>query len=303
VSEQYRYRWFDAQGTQLRDTNALQWRIPAPEQADFYRLEVYYAELDCAWEDTLRVLQNNAPVLDLPDTLRVCPGNTLTISAQGTYASQTWTLPDGQSTQTLNLQYSPASDRSIVKLEVANACGLQASDSVVVLRYTGGQKSSWRDSICVSGGLVALPQVPGGGNWAGSGIVDSLFDPSDLQGSVELLYSYTDGEGCTWVDTFSVYIGLDACPDVLADLDIPTGFTPNGDGVNDTWVIKNINIYYPDAEVYVFNRWGQEVFSAQGYTKPWNGTQMGKAVPDGTYFFVLKLEEELVIHKSLTIMR
>ncbi len=64
------------------------------------------------------------------------------------------------------------------------------------------------------------------------------------------------------------------------------GFSPDGDGKNDTWVIKNIDLF-PDNELRIFNRWGDEVFKAKGYNlnNAWNGTNMNS----GTYFYVLKV--------------
>lgn len=62
--------------------------------------------------------------------------------------------------------------------------------------------------------------------------------------------------------------------------------TPNGDGVNDTWTIINIE-RYPQSKVRVYNRWGNEVFNATGYGNNWNGTSdgNGKPLPSGSYYY------------------
>jgi gliding motility-associated-like protein len=67
-------------------------------------------------------------------------------------------------------------------------------------------------------------------------------------------------------------------------------FTPNGDGTNDTWVIKNIE-YYPQCSVNVFNRWGVNVFSSIGYSEQWNGRSAGNPVPAGAYYYVINLND------------
>jgi gliding motility-associated-like protein len=59
-------------------------------------------------------------------------------------------------------------------------------------------------------------------------------------------------------------------------------FTPNGDGVNDVFEIKNIE-KYPDSELKIFNRWGEEVFRYIGYKNDWDG----RGIPDGTYYYLL----------------
>ncbi len=74
---------------------------------------------------------------------------------------------------------------------------------------------------------------------------------------------------------------------ICKDLTVFTGFSPNGDGVNDTFFIEGI-LNYPDSELSVFNRWGNEVFFAKGYLNDWDGSWSGKMLPDGTYFYVLE---------------
>lgn len=61
-------------------------------------------------------------------------------------------------------------------------------------------------------------------------------------------------------------------------------FSPDGDNRNDTWTINNIDLF-PDNKLSIYNRWGDEVFSAKGYTneKAWDG---GNLQP-GTYYYVL----------------
>jgi gliding motility-associated-like protein len=73
---------------------------------------------------------------------------------------------------------------------------------------------------------------------------------------------------------------------------IPGSFSPNGDGTNDSWVIEGID-FYPNARVTIFDRWGQEIFDAVGYntTKSWDGTQDGKEVTDGVYYYIVDLRD------------
>jgi len=67
-------------------------------------------------------------------------------------------------------------------------------------------------------------------------------------------------------------------------------FTPNGDGVNDTWDIQYIEAY-PKCKVQIFNRYGIRLFYSIGYPKPWDGNYNGRKVPDGTYYYVIDLAE------------
>ena len=67
---------------------------------------------------------------------------------------------------------------------------------------------------------------------------------------------------------------------------VPNAFSPNGDGINDTWVITNLSVY-PGATVDVFNRYGQPVFHSENSNKAWDGTYNGKPLPVGTYYYII----------------
>lgn len=67
---------------------------------------------------------------------------------------------------------------------------------------------------------------------------------------------------------------------------IPNTFTPNGDGINDTWEIKYLN-EYPNVTVEIFNRYGSKVFFSNGYAKPWDGQTNGNGLPVGTYYYII----------------
>ncbi|MFN3916431.1 MAG: gliding motility-associated C-terminal domain-containing protein [Flavobacteriales bacterium] len=94
----------------------------------------------------------------------------------------------------------------------------------------------------------------------------------------------TDAFGCTNSDTMVV--------NILPDIVFPNGFSPNGDGYNDVWIIDFIS-EFPESVVEVYNRWGQLLFHSVGYRVPWDGTYEGKAVPVGTYYYVINLNHPL----------
>jgi gliding motility-associated-like protein len=75
---------------------------------------------------------------------------------------------------------------------------------------------------------------------------------------------------------------------VLTDFTVPNTFTPNGDGINDIWVIENLP-KYPIQWVQVFDRYGQLLFESHGYTHPWDGTYNGSPLPSGTYYYIIEL--------------
>ena len=85
-------------------------------------------------------------------------------------------------------------------------------------------------------------------------------------------------DGCASADTVVVT--------VLPRVVIPNGFTPNNDGINDTWEIKFAE-QYPDCTLDIFNRQGLRVYSQRGLYRPWDGTGFGRLLPPDTYYYVL----------------
>jgi gliding motility-associated-like protein len=94
----------------------------------------------------------------------------------------------------------------------------------------------------------------------------------------------TDGNYCEqFVDVF--------IPESTYEcLNIPSTFTPNGDGVNDTWILRNI-FAYPDASVQVYTQTGQVVFESNGAYQPWDGNYNGEQLPAAVYYYIVNLND------------
>lgn len=73
---------------------------------------------------------------------------------------------------------------------------------------------------------------------------------------------------------------------------IPNAFSPNGDGLNDTWNIPALRAYN-SYEVFVYNRWGQLVFHTKDTPSPWNGMYKEQRCPNGAYTYLIKAGNEL----------
>jgi gliding motility-associated-like protein len=93
----------------------------------------------------------------------------------------------------------------------------------------------------------------------------------------------TSANGCSATDSVIVT--------VLPNIIFPDGISPNGDGVNDVWIIDFIE-QFPNNVVEVYNRWGELLFHADGYLQNWDGTYNGKPLPIGTYYYIIDLHEE-----------
>lgn len=115
-------------------------------------------------------------------------------------------------------------------------------------------------------------------------------------GAYELLI--TDANNCQKSYAFVVSQNFDEC------LIIVNSFTPNDDIYNDTWVIKNIDLY-PNATVRVFNRWGNMVFESIGEYDPWDGSFKGEPLPSEVYYYIIELNnaEDNKYTGTVTIVR
>ncbi|MBN8720620.1 MAG: gliding motility-associated C-terminal domain-containing protein [Sediminibacterium magnilacihabitans] len=125
---------------------------------------------------------------------------------------------------------------------------------------------------------------------------DTVVSPQLMPtGNITYTLKLTGSGGCSVSDT--VFIRL------LKRLEVPNAFSPNGDGINDTWQIRYLDTY-PGVMVQVFNRYGQIVFSSTGYAIPWDGTMNGKPLPIGTYYYIINPKSgRQVISGSVTILR
>lgn len=88
----------------------------------------------------------------------------------------------------------------------------------------------------------------------------------------------TQINGCTYTD--------DQVVEIKRLIDPPNTITPNGDGFNDTWLIAGLNDY-PQAEVSIYDRWGQRVFHSVGYKTPFDGG----GLPTATYYWVIQISK------------
>lgn len=108
---------------------------------------------------------------------------------------------------------------------------------------------------------------------------DTIKDPTvTLLQDMTYTLKVTDVRGCVSEDQVLVKVVLPISP--------PNTFTPNGDGINDTWVIPDLN-RYPGVTVDIFTRYGLKIYHSEGYGIPWDGTANGQQLPVGVYYYVI----------------
>ena len=118
----------------------------------------------------------------------------------------------------------------------------------------------------------------------------SVISPSTLLQANTTYYiaAQNTTTGCEGSQRLAVTIDLTGCDSVF----IPDGFSPNGDGINDVFEMKNMDIVYPNYTIEIFNRNGAVVFKGDAATGFWNGQSNqsrlgGNTLPNGVYFYII----------------
>ncbi len=150
--------------------------------------------------------------------------------------------------------------------------------------------------------LAANPIDTGLGTWSfvqGSGTFDDIHDPftrvSNLSPGVNILRWRSSNGTCPE--------NSDDMRIEILQLIVPSGFSPNGDGVNEYFEVTGLDEFESPA-FEVFNRWGNQVYVSQHYENNWNGTGMnGEQLPDDIYYYVLKADEAKVFTGFIAIKR
>jgi gliding motility-associated-like protein len=125
---------------------------------------------------------------------------------------------------------------------------------------------------------------------------DNVQNPT-VTADIERTYTVTvaSSDGCSVAEKVSVHI--------IPEIANSNAFSPNGDGINDTWIINNIEIYL-NASVEIFNRYGVRVYFSKGFYKPFDGNYKDIPLPVGTYYYIINPNNgRKIVTGSLTLIR
>ena len=143
-------------------------------------------------------------------------------------------------------------------------------------------------------GSMIVTQAPSHGSVQLFSDGTAVYTPnSEFVGTDKFIYRLSDNDPIPLSDTALVTIVVKPL-----DLVVPDGFSPNGDGVNDQFVINGLE-KYPNCSIEIFNRWGNKVYSASPYLNDWDGTSNinsmtvgGEKLPTGTYYYLLNFGDD-----------
>ncbi len=171
-----------------------------------------------------------------------------------------------------------------VSYAISGNCGNTAYKDIIVYPTDFNVDYEATNPYCIgenSGGIkfqVAGGTPPYSYHWD-SNVSDSSTISNLSPGTYH--FTITDVHGCSKeISNIIIHDGNKDC------LGIPDTFTPNSDGVNDTWIIEYI-VNYPEIEIKIFNRWGQLLYTGGSHDDFWNGTYKNEQVPTGPYIYII----------------
>ncbi|MEJ6979020.1 PKD domain-containing protein [Pedobacter sp. P351] len=220
-----------------------------------------------------------------------CTSNAIIFSdasttSTGSISQWLWDFGDGTTSAEQHPNHTfPKTGSYMVKLQVVNSFGCKSNVFSQKVTVFAPILEAGPDKTILRGGQTTLSIMADGNNLKYKWSPSAGLDRDDVKNPVaspdtETLYTVTitSEEGCVLTDNLRVKI--------VDEVTIPNTFTPNGDGVNDFWVIKYLESF-PSATINIFTRYGVPVFTSRGYFEPWDGSWQGDILSSGTYYYVI----------------
>ena len=237
----------------------------------------------CSLVRTFRVIVNAPTISNRADT-SICNGVSFMPNIVSNGTSFSWTPTSGVSNPTIvNPMLSPSATTLYTLTANLGLCSAVRIFQVAVLQSVVVDAGS--PVSILSGGSAQLFATGSVGNylWTPSSslnaanILNPIASPTT---TTQYTLTITTAAGCKNKDSVLVTV----VPYCIKPLN---AFSPNGDGINDLWLVTNDNCT-TNISAFVFNRYGSEVYKSANYQNDWNGTYKGKPLPDGTYYYFLE---------------
>ena len=255
-------------------------------QAGKYYVRVTNAA-GCVHTDSTIIGINPAPfaTTSFPNA-SICKGDSVQLTGGGGPPYQ-WIPSTGLSDVNIyNPKASPALT-TVYSVIVTNQFSCRDTATITINVLTKPVVDAGPDKVILKGQSIQLSgTVAGNGNtfaWSPATYINDIYSlqpfvnpPADAR----YILKAVSTSGCgTSSDTMAVK--------VYNDIFIPNAFTPNADGVNDTWNIPALEAY-SNFELFIYNRFGQLIFQTKNTPVAWNGTYLGNPCTNGVYTYLIK---------------
>jgi gliding motility-associated-like protein len=244
----------------------------------------------CTHLDSVIVTINANPVAStsFSETF-ICEGDNISLSASGGITYK-WEPATGLSSATTPDPVASPADTTNYRVIVTNQFGCNDTAEVKINVVEKPRASAGPDKTIIMGNSVQLNGTATGQDisytWTPNVFID---DPLKLQPLVtpphdtSYVLTVVSNQGCeTAIDTVHVF--------VFRDVYIPTAFSPNGNGLNDTWFIPALSAY-TEFRVSVYNRYGELIFQTVNNNKPWDGKYKGIPQASGAYVYMVDIRD------------
>ncbi|QEC69901.1 T9SS type B sorting domain-containing protein [Panacibacter ginsenosidivorans] len=260
-----------------------------PATKDFVIKYIAYSGINCVNETQQTITLKASPLAQFSAMNAVCEGITpFTITQareiNGISGTGIFSGSGVSANGLFNPQAAGNGVHSIVYTYTAdNGCKDATAQSILV--YPQPTVNAGPDRTLLEGGFITIDATATGNNitylWTpNTAIENNLVITPKVNPVDDITYTLTVKSADNCISKDDVFIK------VLKTPLIPNAFSPNGDGINDTWIINYLDSY-PGVTVQVYNRYGQVVYRSVGYSKAWDGTFNGTPLPVGTYYYII----------------
>ncbi len=250
----------------------------------------------CSVTSTVLIQVNSpSPITVIPQTTTVCPGITTPFAASGA-STYTWSPATGLSATTGSVVSASASNTTVYSVIGTNSFGCPSAPATFTLNVTP-----------ITANFIPTPD-------AGNTPLSVVFTNSSISGTTANTYTWNYGNGSNYTTssitdtaTHTIYTtagtytatliaeNSSLCTSTVTaviivtdvySIVIPNIFTPNGDGINEDFVVKSDGV--TAMNILIYDRWGLKMFESSTINAPWDGKNIGgKEVPDDTYFYII----------------
>ncbi|HMD01175.1 MAG TPA: gliding motility-associated C-terminal domain-containing protein, partial [Ferruginibacter sp.] len=242
---------------------------------------------NCTFSFFVEVQGTFNPTVSTINDASICAGSSIVLTTVSNAASFSWSPSAGLNNSSIQSPTaSPTTNTQYIVTATLGPC--TAKDTVNITVSPSPTVNAGPDLTLIAGEEADIQATASAGTYLwtpATGLNSTTTVLTRAKPSVTTTYTLkvTNDAGCSATDDVLIVV----MPDCFKPMN---AFTPNGDGINDKWLVTAGQGCARALDVTVFNRNGAVVFHDANYLNTWDGTYGGKGLPDATYYYVIKVE-------------